>query len=502
MLRYFQQNLSIKHKLLVSFAIQSSLVAACGAFLVLVHMGSLTPEQGLPLAVAAVLVSVAAGAGLGRAMVHPYVTTVQRMEGLAAGDLTSPIDFTAYTDCVGRMTKAMFAFRENARDKIKADADAIEERHRREVERRQAEDAAATKERTLVVGSIGAGLERLAAGDLTFRLSASLPDVYERLRADFNTALGRLQDTLRTAATAARAINAGTNEISAAAEDLSHRTEQQAANLEETAASLDQITATVRKTAEGSKQAQAVVSSAKADAEHSGEIVRQAVAAMTAIETSSKQVSQIIGVIDEIAFQTNLLALNAGVEAARAGEAGRGFAVVASEVRGLAQRSAESAKEIKRLISASNQQVAGGVDLVRETGKALERIVTRVGEINILVSEIATSTHEQAGALQQVNTAIGHMDQATQQNAAMVEQSTAASLSLKSETEELRRLIAAFILGDDAPAADVPKALIAVKPARPVARPSAKPVPARKTVGRGGAALKVEPAASEEWSEF
>ena len=241
-----------------------------------------------------------------------------------------------------------------------------------------------------------------------------------------------------------QAIRAGAGEISTAADDLSRRTEQQASSLEETAAALEQITVTVKKTAEGAKHARDIVSTAKVDADKSGEVVREAMAAMTGIDKSSKQISEIIGVIDEIAFQTNLLALNAGVEAARAGDAGRGFAVVASEVRALAQRSAQAAKEIKGLISASTAQVDQGVRLVAQTGEALGRIVAQVVEINAVIADIAASAQEQSTGLQQVNTAVNEMDQVTQKNAAMVEEMTAAAHGLAGETEELGQLVARY----------------------------------------------------------
>ena len=243
------------------------------------------------------------------------------------------------------------------------------------------------------------------------------------------------------------AIQSGAREVSSASDDLSRRTEQQAASLEETAAALDEITATVKKSAEGASHAREVVAAADEDAKKSALVVRQAVDAMDAIAKSAQQISQIIGVIDEIAFQTNLLALNAGVEAARAGDAGRGFAVVASEVRALAQRSAEAAKEIKGLISASTTQVDHGVKLVAETGKSLERIMAQVAEINDVIADIAAGAKEQATGLDEVNTAINQMDQVTQQNAAMVEESTAASHSLSQETDQLSGLIGQFQLG-------------------------------------------------------
>ncbi|HEX5378786.1 MAG TPA: methyl-accepting chemotaxis protein [Phenylobacterium sp.] len=311
-------------------------------------------------------------------------------------------------------------------------------------EERQSLQSFVEQERLAVVRNLAEALGHLAQGDLAYRIDATFPSEYEQLRADFNGAIGRLSTTLNEIIGGAGAIRSGAGEISSAADDLSRRTEQQAASLEETAAALDQITVTVRKTASGAKTASDVVLAARGDAQTSGDVVRQAVKAMSEIEDSSSRIGQIIGVIDEIAFQTNLLALNAGVEAARAGDAGRGFAVVASEVRALAQRSADAAKEIKALISASASQVQSGVKLVGETGQVLQRIVDRVAEIDTLVTEIAASAQEQATGLHQVNTAINEMDQVTQQNAAMVEQSTAASHSLAQEAEGLAESVSRF----------------------------------------------------------
>ncbi len=308
-------------------------------------------------------------------------------------------------------------------------------------------------ERMEQVAIVGASMSRLAAGDLEARITETLMPSLDQLRVDFNEAATALQSALQKVSGAAFTIQSATGEITTAARDLSRRTEQQAASLEETAAALDQITATVQKTAGGAQNARKIVATATSDAEKSGDIVRHAVAAMDGIETSSREIGQIIGVIDEIAFQTNLLALNAGVEAARAGDAGRGFAVVASEVRALAQRSAEAAKEIKRLITTSGRQVADGVSLVGDAGGALERIARQVGEINIVVAEIAASAQEQAAGLSQVNTAVNQMDQMTQQNAAMVEQTTAVSEQLAHEGDDLGRLISRFKLGRAAPAA-------------------------------------------------
>jgi methyl-accepting chemotaxis protein len=297
---------------------------------------------------------------------------------------------------------------------------------------------------------------------------------------------------------AARSIKSGCSEISIAADDLAQRTERQAAGLEQTAAALDQITATVRRSSEGAERARQVTMTAKAAAERSGAVVEEAVQAMGGIEKSSQSITQIIGVIDEIAFQTNLLALNAGVEAARAGEAGRGFAVVAQEVRALAQRSADAAKEIKGLISASTQQVGKGVKLVGETGETLREILVQVAEINELVGEIAASSKEQAVGLAEVNQAVNQMDQVTQQNAAMVEQSTAASHALSNEAAQLERLIARFQVG--AEVRELPQR-------RPVSVQRATAAPVRETFRQryvqGANALKVTPAERPgEWEEF
>jgi methyl-accepting chemotaxis protein len=315
---------------------------------------------------------------------------------------------------------------------------------RNEAARQQAE-----AEQAQVVEVLADSLRRLAERDLTASVEAEFNGSYRKLKDDYNGAVESVRQTLASISDAAGSLRTGADEISRASDDLSRRTEQQAASLEETAAALDEIAATVNRSAEGARMASSRASDARADGERSGQVVREAVSAMGQIESSSREIAQIIGVIDEIAFQTNLLALNAGVEAARAGEAGKGFAVVASEVRALAQRSAEAAKEIKALINTSTDQVEHGVKLVGEAGSALSGIVAKVAEIDGLLSEIARSAQEQATGLQQVNTAVNQMDQVTQQNAAMVEEATAAASNLTMESRELARLVGQFRTGGE-----------------------------------------------------
>lgn len=288
----------------------------------------------------------------------------------------------------------------------------------------------------------------MAEGDLTHRITANLTGAFAKLKEDFNTSISRMAETMIRVLNATGHIDSNANEIAHAADELARRTEQQAAGLEETAATLEQITTTVKRTATNANCLRDSVAAAKAAAQDGGQVVGNTIDAMDGIAQSSKKITEITGVIDEIAFQTNLLALNAGVEAARAGDAGRGFAVVASEVRALAQRSSEAAKQIKALIQTSSEQVETGVKLVGESGKALRQIVNQVQTINTLVTEIAQTANLESEGIEQVSAAISHMDQATQHNAAMVEESTAASRDLASETKTLRELVGYFSVGD------------------------------------------------------
>jgi methyl-accepting chemotaxis protein len=496
MLKWFRETAPIRRKLSIAFSLQAILILSCLITALATVQKPALAQISWIVCAAALVVSAVLGIVMRHAIVDPYVATVVRMEALAAGDVDSPVHFTAYSDCVGRMTRAMRVFKDNAMRAQALEREQAEARARRVEEDERTRHQAEQEMAALVVNSIGVGLEKLAAGDLTFQLTAELPPAYEGLRASLNATMTKLKELMQGIVSNTSGIRSSTGEISSAADDLSRRTEQQAASLEQTAAALDQITATVRKTAEGATHAREVVGAAQADAERSGVVVGEAVAAMSRIETSSQQISNIIGVIDEIAFQTNLLALNAGVEAARAGDAGRGFAVVASEVRALAQRSADAAKEIKALISTSTQQVVAGVDLVGQTGQALRRIVGQIGEINGVVVQIAASAQEQATGLHQVNAAVNQMDQVTQQNAAMVEQSTAASHSLAQETEELAGLIGRFqISGEAEPPRAMPR-----KAARPA--PAPRPAPAKPAAPRLQPPRKLETVTTDGWEEF
>ena len=408
----------------------------------------------------------------------PLVEMTKAMDELAGGNLQAHVPNADQQDEIGHLAGSMTAFK----NQLVA------------AERSKAEQT------ELIVGSIGTGLENLAKGNVTHRIDAELVGPFAKLKSNFNAAMDRLQDTLKSVMASTSQITTGAGEISQASDDLSRRTEQQAASLEETAAALEEITATVKTTASNAKEARASVTTAKSAAEDGGRVVNTAIEAMDAILGSSKQITDIIGVIDEIAFQTNLLALNAGVEAARAGEAGKGFAVVASEVRSLAQRSSEAAKQIKTLINASGEQVGSGVRLVGESGAALRRIMDQVQQINSLVSEMALAAEQQSTGIEQVNAAVGQMDQVTQQNAAMVEQSTAAARNLASETQSLQELVGFFDVGrgTETVRRPEPQQRKVVKPSMPAARPAPRPV---RVASRGGA-QPAQAADAGDWTEF
>jgi methyl-accepting chemotaxis protein len=382
-------------------------------------------------------------------VIRPVNSITSAMDRLAHGDLEVAIYGEDRSDEIGTMASTVAVFRDNARERVRLEQEAeanrsLTERERLERERQQAREA---EEVRFAVDSIGHALGQLSDGKLNFRIADPFAERLDQVRVDFNEAVGKLEEAMRRVGQNAQAIAAGSNQIRAAADDLAKRTEQQAASVEETAAALEQITTTVTDSSRLAADAGRQVQDMRQAAEQSGGIVARAVDAMHAIESSSREITSIISVIDEIAFQTNLLALNAGVEAARAGEAGKGFAVVAQEVRELAQRSGSAAKEIRSLIGKSGDQVASGVSLVTETGKALQHIVESVQAVGVNVTSIADGSREQATGLKEINTAVNIMDQSTQQNAAMVEESTAASHSLAKEAEALFQLISRFEIG-------------------------------------------------------
>jgi methyl-accepting chemotaxis protein len=429
---------------------------------------------------------------------RPITAITGSMRTLAAGDTQTAIPFANRRDEIGEMAAAVSVFRDNAIERATLERQAEESRSLSETERMRREEQKAREaaEVQFAVERLAGGLQKLSDGDLAVEIGDRFAEHLDPLRVNFNHSVERLRDAMRAVGENARAIDAGASEMLAAADDLSKRTEQQAASVEETAAALEQVTTAVKDSAVRAEEAGALVGRTRVGAERSGEVVRRAVDAMHAIEKSSSEISNIIGVIDEIAFQTNLLALNAGVEAARAGEAGKGFAVVAQEVRELAQRSASAAKEIKGLINTSGEQVRNGVTLVGETGKALEAIVREVQEINQNVTAIVTSAREQSTGLAEINSAVNQMDQGTQKNAAMVEQSTAASHGLAQQATALMQLLGQFRLGDEASRVVARR----VAPAEPASKPQSSPA---RALGRKIAnAFSGNAAVAAEWSEF
>ena len=377
-------------------------------------------------------------------------TIATRIDDLAHGDTETHVGHTERRDEIGAMARSVEIFRLAAIRNRELEAQSEEtrrnnERERESLQRRAEEDA----ERRLnqATGALAEGLKRLAAGDMACEIHDAFAPQFEALRHDFNSSVTQLRDVLITVSETASSVNSDSAEISQASANLSHRTEQQAASLEETAAALEQITAIVTATSRRTSDALSVAQEAKIRATRSGEVLRDTIGAMEKIEKASSEIGNIIGVIDQIAFQTNLLALNAGVEAARAGDAGKGFAVVAQEVRELAQRSAQAAHQIKALIENSDHAVRDGVRLVQETGAGLNEIERSVLTMHQHMEAITTAAHEQSSGLAEVNSAVNNMDQTTQQNAAMVEEMTASSSGLASQSDRLADLLQRFRLG-------------------------------------------------------
>ncbi|WHA42102.1 methyl-accepting chemotaxis protein [Agrobacterium larrymoorei] len=435
-------------------------------------------------------------------VVRPIRQMVGAMGRLAAGQIDSGEISSGRRDEIGDMEQAVEVFRQSAirnRELEAAEAGNRERAERERAEMQRAAEEEAEARLAQATSTFAASMKRLAAGDMLCELHEPLSSQFEALRHDFNSSVHQLRETLASVGQSVSTVTGGSQEVSSASDDLSRRTEQQAASLEETAAALEQITANVASTSKRSAEARAVVRDAREKAGSSGNVVRNAVAAMGKIEDSSRQIGQIIGVIDEIAFQTNLLALNAGVEAARAGEAGKGFAVVAQEVRELAQRSAKAAKEIKQLIGNSEIAVSEGVRLVSDTGSGLNEIAELVQSVNAHMDAIATAAQEQSAGLAEVNTAVNHMDQATQQNAAMVEEMNAAGAALAQESAKLKGLLSHFQLGQAShqlrnTAETMRRAVVPEPATRPSSARATRAVP----LAHGNAAVAI----SEDWTEF
>ena len=464
MLTWFEKRAPIRLKFDALLWVHVGLIAL-STLATLLALGGAGPMV-LLLSGAALILTVATVRIAKHRICEPYVGTVLRTEALAAGDLDSVIERTDYSDCVGRLSRAMGVFRDQAVALRRTSA-----------------------ERDVMVGQLTSAMGELARGNLAYRINTAFPTESEKLRSDFNAALGRLAEAMGQVIDSTRAIDTGAAEIRSASADLSSRTEGQAARLAEASAAMQQVTTLVSESASRAAEINRAVSEAHGEAANGGTVVERAVDAMHAIQQSAQGVAQIISVIDGIAFQTNLLALNAGVEAARAGDAGKGFAVVATEVRALAQRSADAAREIGQLIKSSNNEVERGVELVGETGAVLRQIVDRVGGVNTLVEGISESADRQSAMLAEVATKVNELDRMTQQNAAMVEQSTAASRTLAAVAQQLTEQTARFQTG--ATPAPAPPRTIARAPVRP-----------RRTAPVVSGNLARKPHAEAEWAEF
>lgn len=465
---------------------------------------------------------------------RPIQDVVSTISGLQGGQTDIEIPSAERGDEIGLLGRALVSFRDSIietkkmeREKINAEAaqraseeekvatdrarekemarlaqeqaEAEQKRllHEKELQsKQQSERAEQMAEQQVVVETLGKALHALSEGDLTIDIAHSFPIEYEKLRLDFNAALEELKRTIEAVVNNASSIKNESGEIASAADELSKRTEKQAATLEETAAALDELSSSVRSAAEGANEASDASAEAQTEAELGGEIAMQAVQAMGAIQKSSEEISKITNLIEEIAFQTNLLALNAGVEAARAGEAGRGFAVVATEVRALAQRSSDAVNEINTLISTSSEQVGQGFELVSKTGEALTSIVKAASQIRSQVETIATSTNEQAAGLNEINTAMNELDHFTQQNAAMFEETTAASFALTSEADALSAVVSKFSLATPLEQLAPPREKEAIRKVE-----SVSPVEKRAV---GNLALKADPELSVNngWEDF
>jgi methyl-accepting chemotaxis protein len=480
------------HAVAAAIAFVERLAIGIGLFVVLVLVGS-------------VFFSIAT-------IARPVRALTGGMHELADGRFDVVLPGLGRKDEIGEIAAAVETFKVKAEEKARLEADEVLRRQKAEAEaqaRAAEERAKVAEEQARVVKLLAEGLKNLSEGDLTFRLTDGFSDAYKQIRDDFNAAMSRLQSTIQAIAAAAREVAGASSEISSGTTDLSQRTEEQAASLEETSASMEEISSTVKKNAENAQEADQLTARTREVADRGGAVVAETVSAMARIEESSRKISDIISVIDEIARQTNLLALNAAVEAARAGEAGRGFAVVASEVRSLAQRSSQAAKDIKDLITNSSSQVQEGVELVNRAGTSLTEIVDSIKKVAAIVSDIAAASAEQSTGIDQVNTALSQMDEVTQQNSALVEQNAAAAKALEHQSRTMDEQVSFFQLGDAASAPEATATVVPIKraaveaPVKPRAMAAKPAAPAKRgVVGRVQAAVATAFKQDPEWKEF
>ncbi|KAF2991569.1 methyl-accepting chemotaxis protein [Methylocystis sp. MJC1] len=445
---------------------------------------------GAGLSLAAVNIGAVAALCLfaGKRLAEPVARLTAYMAAMEKGETAEDPPYAERQDEIGQMSASVAYFKSVVDGMRVAEAEAETQKAKAAAQAKDRENGAKwyIENRDFFFKEYTAGMTKLSEGDLRFRLEKEFIKDYEELRRTFNLAVERLNATMVGVIETADTMDASAQEILSAINDLSRRNETQAATLAETAASVDQFTQAVKETADGAGNAREVVQSARAVAEKGEKIVRQVITAMDDISDSSEKISQIIGIIDEIAFQTNLLALNAGVEAARAGEAGRGFAVVATEVRSLAQRATQAAKQIKELIMESNAKVSTGNTLANNSGESLRQIVDQVKKILVIVDEIAVGAEGQSNVLREINTAVHDIDRVTQQNAAMAEEVNATSQNLARFSGNLKSLTSQFnISGARAPQAAP-------------AKPQVRAVASRRSSGN----LALKATAEEEWVEF